>query len=91
MLKFYKWLPIVDEELCTGCAACVEACGPESLKIVNNLAMLVCAETCGSEEHCIPVCPEAAIRMQWIPFRGDTNIGQWRCVESVDDDRRLVE
>ena len=72
-----KWLPVVDEDLCTGCAACVEACGPKSLKIRNGVAELVNPDTCGSEEHCIAPCPTAAIQMRWVPATGDPARGKW--------------
>jgi len=74
----YKWLPVVDEKTCTGCAICVEACGPRSLSIINNLAVLTNSESCGSEEHCIEPCPEQAIRMAWLPWEGSHKIGKWR-------------
>jgi len=77
VLNTCKWLPVIDPERCTGCRKCVEVCGPGSLKIVCGIAALVCAETCGSEEHCIPVCPERAIRMEWVLFRGNADVGQW--------------
>ncbi|MCC7473943.1 MAG: 4Fe-4S binding protein [Pirellulales bacterium] len=72
-----KWLPSIDEESCTGCRLCVEACSPASLALVEDKAMLVRADTCGSEEHCIGVCPEDAIRMEWLPGIGDRKVGKW--------------
>jgi Na+-translocating ferredoxin:NAD+ oxidoreductase RNF subunit RnfB len=77
---FYKWLPVIDEDLCTGCGLCVAECNPNCLAVVKGIAMLICAQTCGSEEHCIEACPEDAIHMQWIRTKGDTNVGQWRIV-----------
>jgi ferredoxin len=66
----YKWLPVIDAERCTGCGLCVDACGPRSLEMVNGIATLVRPDTCGSEEHCIAVCRDDAIRMAWLPFAG---------------------
>ena len=77
---FDKWLPVIDEDFCTGCGLCVEACGPKCLDVVGGIAMLMCAQICGSEEHCIEKCPDDAIHMQWMPLKGDTNVGQWRIV-----------
>ena len=37
----YKWVPVVDEEHCTGCGLCVEACGPCCLEIVDDIAIPV--------------------------------------------------
>jgi NAD-dependent dihydropyrimidine dehydrogenase PreA subunit len=73
----YKWMPVVDESRCTGCGSCVEACGPNSLALIEGVAVLTLPDTCGSEEHCIPACPEDALRMAWLPFTGDMNRGQW--------------
>lgn len=73
-----KWVPVVDEDLCTGCGACVEACGPRSLEIQNGVAVLERPDTCGSEEHCIAPCPTAAIQMAWVRSSGDLARGKWR-------------
>jgi NAD-dependent dihydropyrimidine dehydrogenase PreA subunit len=79
--EWFKWLPVIRAELCTGCGRCVEACGPRSLAIVDQVAVLLHPETCGSEEHCIAPCPEAAIRMEWVRWTlpgSDRNRGRWR-------------
>ncbi len=72
-----KWLPVVDVFTCDGCRRCVEACGPRSLQIVAGVAVLTDPESCGSEEHCIPVCAADAIRMDWVPASGDPRLGRW--------------
>ena len=79
--QFYKWLPVIDEELCTGCGLCVEACSPKCLSIVYRVAMLMCNTTCGSEGHCSAACPEDAIHMQWIPM-WNMNLGKWTIIEA---------
>lgn len=73
----YKWMPIIDENSCTGCGLCVEACGPRSLALADGIAELALPDTCGSEEHCISVCASDSIRMAWLPFTGDTSRGHW--------------
>lgn len=78
--EFHKWLPVIVEETCTGCGLCVAACGPSCLKVIHGIAVLICAQTCGSEEHCIDKCPEDAMHMQWVPTKGDTSVGKWRAV-----------
>jgi len=45
--------------------------------MVNGVAKLVAPDTCGSEEHCIAVCRDDAIRMAWLPFVGNASIGTW--------------
>ena len=77
-LHTHKWLPVVDPDLCTGCNACVEACGPKSLELVNKVAALGRPETCGSEEHCIAPCPTGAIQMAWLQHSGNLARGKWR-------------
>lgn len=72
-----KWVPVVDGGRCTGCSRCVEACVPGSLAIRGGLAILACADTCGSEGHCVAACEDGAIRMDWVPCRGDPALGRW--------------
>lgn len=77
--KKYKWLPVIDEELCTACGACVEACGPQCLSLVEkSYVVLLHPDKCGSEEHCIAPCPELCISMQWLPFEGSKDRGKWK-------------
>ena len=89
-VAYLKWLPVVDEDFCTGCAACVEACGPKSLEIVDRVAVLVRPDTCGSEEHCIAPCPTAAIQMRWVQATGDKERGKWCAEASLADSSNAV-
>ncbi len=89
--RYVKWLPVIDDELCTGCGRCVEACGPKSLQIVNLTAMLVRPGACGSEEHCIDPCPEGAIRMDWRELGGDKDRGKWRAEVDIFERSRRHE
>jgi hypothetical protein len=45
--------------------------------MITGVAKLVAPETCGSEEHCIAVCRDDAIRMAWVPFAGNLSVGVW--------------
>jgi NAD-dependent dihydropyrimidine dehydrogenase PreA subunit len=74
----YKWLPVINPDICNGCQECVLACGPRCLKIVDNLAVLTNLDICGSEEHCIGPCPVQAIKMAWVPMQGNQLVGKWK-------------
>jgi MinD superfamily P-loop ATPase len=78
MTPTHKWMPVVDHVKCSGCALCVNACGPACLGMMETLAVLTLPDLCGSEEHCIGVCADDAIRMAWIPWAGDTSRGRWQ-------------
>lgn len=74
-----KWVPVVDKGLCVGCAACVQACGPQALAIGSDeAATLARPDVCVSDEYCIAPCPEGAIRMAWVSGTGDPLRGKWR-------------
>ena len=85
-----KWLPVVIEELCTGCGLCVEACGPMCLELENRVATLPRPDDCGSEEHCIAACPEDAMLMRWVPTEGTEQFGLWRESEHPETEPQSV-
>ena len=78
-----KWVPVVQEDCCTGCGACVLACMPKSLEVVDVLAVLARPDTCGSEEHCIKPCPEDAIQMAWVKMAEDKTLSKPRTTAPV--------
>ncbi|MFW9987868.1 MAG: FAD-binding protein [Candidatus Odinarchaeota archaeon] len=57
---------IIDKELCTGCASCVESCMYEAIELSNNIAKVLA--NCILCRACIEACPEGAISLE----RGDT-------------------
>lgn len=74
-----KWVPVIATDRCTGCGLCVEACGPACLEMVDNIAVLVRFDQCGSEEHCIAPCRDDAIHMNWVLMESDAlTVGRWR-------------
>ena len=79
-----KWLPVIIEELCTGCGLCVEVCGSRCLELENRVATLPRPEDCGSEEHCIAACPEDAIHRRWVPMNGNEQFGLWQESEDLE-------
>lgn len=59
-----KKLPAITAEDCTGCYACVDACEPQCLTIVDGVAVLSAADRCQGHEHCVDACPTHAIQME---------------------------
>lgn len=84
----FKWMPVIDADKCTGCNLCVEACGPKCLELVEGIAALPRPDECGSEEHCIGVCRDDAIHMQWVPFDGNESVGRWGSVSLPSNGNR---
>jgi MinD superfamily P-loop ATPase len=78
MATAYKWLPVVNEDCCTGCGKCVEACDNDCLQLVWSYANLVGPVMCGSEGTCQEACPEEAIHMEWVSTPGDQQHGRWQ-------------
>lgn len=74
----YKYLPVVDQDACTGCATCVDACDHGCLHMAWAYATLIRPHDCGSEGVCEAACPEDAIRMEWVGMQQRGERGQWR-------------
>jgi NAD-dependent dihydropyrimidine dehydrogenase PreA subunit len=74
----YKYLPVIDQDMCNGCVMCVEACDHGCLKMSWAFATLARPFDCDSEGHCTAACPEEAIRMEWVALAECGERGQWR-------------
>jgi NAD-dependent dihydropyrimidine dehydrogenase PreA subunit len=74
----YKWLPVIAQDRCTGCALCVDACDHGCLELIWAFATLTRPGDCGSEGTCADVCPEHLIDMAWVAAAGDPRQGRWR-------------
>lgn len=55
---------IVDEEKCTGCGNCVQACPCACLEVVNKKARMIEGIVCMSCSACVAHCEKDAISMQ---------------------------
>ncbi|MHA1633458.1 MAG: hydrogenase iron-sulfur subunit [Candidatus Thorarchaeota archaeon] len=57
------WVPVVDEELCDVCEACVKACPNDALRVVDEKIQHIQmhCEFCGI---CVSACPTRAIEFQ---------------------------
>ena len=53
----------IEEEKCTGCGLCAEACHEGAIEMIGGRAKLVRDDYCDGLGDCLPVCPADAIRM----------------------------
>lgn len=51
----------IDEEKCSGCGICAEACHEGVIGMVNGKAKLLREDFCDGLGDCLPTCPEGAI------------------------------
>lgn len=51
----------IDEEKCTGCGLCANACHENAIVMVNGKAKLLKDDFCDGFGDCLPACPSGAI------------------------------
>ena len=76
--KIYKWLPVIDAEMCNGCMECVLACSHKCIEVKDDLAILTNPDNCCSQERCVAPCLVSAIHMEWVRYKGDQSKGKWK-------------
>ncbi len=54
----------IDEEKCTGCGLCVDACHEGALQLVDGKARLMSESYCDGLGNCLPECPAGAIAIE---------------------------
>lgn len=54
----------IDEEKCTGCGICIDACHEGALRLVDGKAKLVSESYCDGLGDCLPECPAGAIAIE---------------------------
>lgn len=76
---------IVDEQLCTGCGTCVDACPMHILEINDDICAMtrdyMCLE-CGS---CMRKCPEHAIVIEGISEKAQSQMKEMKIDEGLGD------
>ncbi|MDY0212179.1 MAG: ATP-binding protein [Desulfuromonadaceae bacterium] len=60
-------VPLIDQQRCTACGACVELCQFNAIAVARGLAM-VFTELCHSCGGCRRICPEGAISDKEVPI-----------------------
>jgi MinD superfamily P-loop ATPase len=91
----------IEDELCTGCGACVSPCAEGAIEIVDGKAKVIREELCDGAGFCLGVCPTGALTIEvreTVPFDHDaaapiiaekkaTYIAQhcFNCAASEDD------
>jgi len=54
----------IDEEKCTGCGLCINACHEGALQLINGKARLVSESYCDGLGACLPECPAGAMTLE---------------------------
>lgn len=62
-MKIKRKIIEIDEERCTGCGQCAEACAEGAIAIINGKARLMSENYCDGLGACIGDCPEGALRI----------------------------
>ena len=53
----------IDEEKCTGCGLCAEACHEDAIQMIDGKARLVKDDYCDGLGDCQPACAADAIQI----------------------------
>ncbi|CDH89608.1 iron-sulfur cluster protein [Clostridium botulinum B str. Eklund 17B (NRP)] len=54
----------IDENKCTGCGLCVDACHEDAIVLINGKAQLLRDDYCDGLGDCLPSCPTNAISFE---------------------------
>lgn len=56
-------VPIINQDVCIGCSACVDACDQHVLQIVAGKSAVIRVEACTSAGSCAAACPTGACQL----------------------------
>lgn len=63
-MKQMRKIITIDDDRCTGCGLCVDACHEGAISLVNGKAKLMHEHYCDGLGDCLPACPENAISFE---------------------------
>ncbi len=63
MAKTLRKIIEIDEDLCSGCGACVPSCHEGAIQIIDGKARLVADKYCDGLGACLGECPTGALRV----------------------------
>ena len=64
IIIFIRKIIHIDEDKCTGCGLCADACHEGAIDMVNGKAKLVRENFCDGFGDCLPACPAGAISFE---------------------------
>ena len=57
---------IIDEELCTNCRQCEEACPYDAVRFSEARNKMIKCDLCGGDPQCVDACPVSALKYEKI-------------------------
>jgi len=70
----------IDENLCTGCGACVKGCHGGALQIIDGKARIVNEDYCDGLGACLGECPVGAITLEEREIKPNNEQAEKQCV-----------
>ena len=65
------WLPLIDDQICTGCGDCTIACPTHALRLSEGVAIVREPEACNYCGSCEMICPVEAISLPYQVILGN--------------------